>query len=286
MKFTLKDDGKRIFLVTLGAFIYAFNMKSFVKAGNMIPGGLSGITVLLQQIGIGFLGIVLPYSVINLLLNAIPILVGIRFIGKKFTLYSCYMIVLSSILTDVIPVTPITYDWPLIAIFGGMINGFAVSLCLMAKASSGGLDFITIFLSNKKNIDAWNYVLILNGVMISIAGFLFGWNRALYSIIYQFASTQIVHMMYRKHRQHTLLIITNHAKEVYETISACTNHGATVFKGMGTYENEERDMVYSVVSSDEVKMVLKNVKEADPQAFINTIRTDSVEGRFQVRQED
>lgn len=179
MKFTLKDDGKRIFLVTLGAIIYAFNMKSFVKAGNMIPGGLSGITVLIQQIGIGFLGIVLPYSLVNLVLNAIPILVGIHFIGKKFTLYSCYMIVLSSILTDVIPVTPITYDWPLIAVFGGLINGFAISLCLMAKASSGGLDFITIFLSNKKNIDAWNYVLLLNGIIISIAGFLFGWNRAL-----------------------------------------------------------------------------------------------------------
>ena len=150
MKFTLKDDGKRIVLVTLGAFIYAFNMKSFVKAGNMIPGGLSGITVLLQQIGIGFLGIVLPYSVINLLLNAIPILVGIRFIGKKFTLYSCYMIMLSSVLTDVIPVTPITYDWPLIAVFGGLINGFAVSLCLMAKASSGGLILLLFFCQIKR----------------------------------------------------------------------------------------------------------------------------------------
>ena len=121
-------------------------------------------------------------------------------------MYSCYMIFLSSIHTDVIPVTPITYDWPLIAVFGGLLNGFAISLCLMAKASSGGLDFITIYLANKKNIDTWNYVLILNGLIISIAGFLFGWDRALYSIIYQFASTQIVHMMYRKHRQAYLLI--------------------------------------------------------------------------------
>ena len=75
-------------------------------------------------------------------------------------------------------------------------------------------------------------------------------------------------------------MITNHPREVYETIDACTHHGATVFKGTGSYENEERDMVYSVVSSDEVKMVLKNVREADPTAFINTIQTDVVEGRF------
>lgn len=286
MKFTLRDDGKRIILVGLGAMLFAFNMKSFVKAGNLLPGGIAGITVLIQQIVLGFCGVALPYSLVNLLLNLGPILVGIKFIGKKFTLYSCMMIVLSSILTDVLPVQPITYEWPLISIFGGLLNGFAISLCLMAKASSGGLDFITIFLSNRKNIDAWNYILMLNGCIILTAGFLFGWDRALYSIIFQFTSTQVVHTMYRKHRQHTLLIITNHPREVYETISACTNHGATVFKGVGSYENEERDMVYSVVSSDEVKMVLKNVREADPKAFINSLQTDSVVGRFMVRQED
>lgn len=286
MKFTLKDDGKRILLVCLGAFLFAFNMKSFVKAGAMIPGGIAGMTVLTQQIGLKFLGVMLPYSVINLLLNLGPILVGVKFIGKKFTLYSCMMIVLSSILTDLLPVQPITYEWPLISIFGGLLNGFAVSLCLMGRASSGGLDFITIYLSNKKNIDAWNYILILNGCIILTAGFLFGWNKALYSIIFQFTSTQVVHMMYRKHRQHTLLIITDHPKEVYQTISDCTHHGATVFKGMGSYENEERNMVYSVVSSDEVKMVLRNVREADPKAFINSLQTDSVAGRFMVRPED
>lgn len=286
MKFTLKDDGKRILLVCLGACLFAFNMKSFVKAGAMIPGGIAGLTVLTQQIGLKFFGVNLPYSLVNLLLNLGPILVGIKFVGKKFTLYSCLMIVLSSILTDLMPVQALTYEWPLIAVFGGLLNGFAVSLCLTARASSGGLDFIAIYLSNKKNIDAWNYVLALNGMIILTAGFLFGWNRALYSIIFQFTSTQVVHMMYRKHRQHTLLIITNHPREVYETISACTNHGATVFKGVGSYENEERDMVYSVVSSDEVKMVLKNVKEADPKAFINSLQTDSVAGRFMVKPED
>lgn len=286
MKYTLKDDGKRIVLVMLGAFLYAFNMKSFVKAGNMLPGGLAGITVLIQQIGSNFFSVQLPYSVINLLLNLGPIIIGFKFVGKKFTLYSCVMIILSSILTDLLPVQPLTYEWPLIAVFGGLLNGFAISLCLMGRASSGGLDFLTIFLSNRKNIDAWNYVLALNGVIILTAGSLFGWNRALYSIIFQFTSTQVVHAMYRKHRQHTLLIITDHPREVYQTISDCTHHGATVFKGVGSYENEERNMVYSVVSSDEVKMVLKNVREADPHAFINSLQTDSVAGRFMVRPED
>ena len=286
MKFTLRDDGKRLFLVCLGALIFSFNMKSFVRAGNLLPGGIAGITVLIQQIGNEYFHVSIPYSVGNLLLNSIPIFIGIRFVGKKFTLYSCLMIVVSSILTDVLPVQPITYDELLVAVFGGLINGFAIGLCLMGKASSGGLDIVAVYLSRRWNIDAWNYTLMLNAVILATAGLIFGWDRALYSIIFQFTSTQVVHAMYQKHRQHTLLIITNHSREVYTTISQCTRHGATVFRGIGSYDGQERDMVYSVVSSDEVKMVLKNVREVDPAAFINTLRTDYMTGRFIQKKED
>ncbi|HIS25929.1 MAG TPA: YitT family protein [Candidatus Pullilachnospira intestinigallinarum] len=286
MKFTFREDGKRLFLVCLGALIFSFNMKSFVRAGNLLPGGIAGMTVLIQQIGNEFFHISIPYSVVNLVLNAIPVMIGIRFIGKKFTLYSCLMIVLSSVLTDLLPSQPLTYDALLVAVFGGLLNGFAISLCLLGNASSGGLDFLAVFLSNRKNIDAWNYTLVLNAVILATAGCLFDWNRALYSIIFQFTSTQVVHMMYQKHRQHTLLIITNHSREVYTTISRCTSHGATVFRGIGSYDGKERDMVYSVVSSDEVKMVLKNVREVDPAAFINTLRTDHMTGRFIQKKED
>ena len=193
MKFTLRDDGKRLFLVRLGALIFSFNMKSFVRAGNLLPGGIAGITVLIQQIGNEYFHVSIPYSVGNLLLNSIPIFIGIRFVGKKFTLYSCLMIVVSSILTDVLPVQPITYDELLVAVFGGLINGFAIGLCLMGKASSGGLDIVAVYLSRRWNIDAWNYTLMLNAVILATAGLIFGWDRALYSIIFQFTSTQVVH---------------------------------------------------------------------------------------------
>lgn len=286
MKFTVRDDGKRLFLVCLGALIFSFNMISFVRAGNLLPGGIAGITVLIQQIGREYFHVSIPYSVGNLLLNSIPIFIGIRFVGKKFTLYSCLMIVLSSILTDVLPVQPITYDELLVAVFGGLINGFSIGLCLLGKASSGGLDIVAVFLSRKWNIDAWNYTLMLNAVILVTAGLIFGWDRALYSIIFQFTSTQVVHLLYQKHRQHTLLIVTNHSKEVYTTISQYTSHGATVFRGIGSYDGQERDMVYSVVSSDEVKMVLKKVREVDPAAFINTLRTDYMTGRFIQKKED
>ena len=83
MKFTLRDDGKRLFLVCLGALIFSFNMKSFVRAGNLLPGGIAGITVLIQQIGNEYFHVSIPYSVGNLLLNSIPIFYRNPFCGKE-----------------------------------------------------------------------------------------------------------------------------------------------------------------------------------------------------------
>ena len=91
--------------------------------------------------------IVAPWCVVR----DIPVYIGFRFIGKKFTMYSCLMIFLSSALTDILPGYVITYDTLLIGIFGGLINGLVISLCLAVNATTGGTDFIAIFLSDRTN---------------------------------------------------------------------------------------------------------------------------------------
>ena len=93
-------------------------------------------------------------------------------------------------MADLFPDITITYDTLLIAIFGGIINGAAISLSLIAGASAGGTDFISIYFSEKRGIDAWNYIFMANVVILMTAGVLFGFDRALYSIIFQFCTTQ------------------------------------------------------------------------------------------------
>ena len=88
--------------------------------------------------------------------NSIPVFIGLKFIGKKFTISSVCVIVLSGLLTDIIPSQPITYDTLLISIFGGLINGFCISLCLIGNTSTGGTDFIAIYFSEKNGRDIWN----------------------------------------------------------------------------------------------------------------------------------
>ena len=256
MKFEAKKDLKRIVVVCFAALVMALNIKTFVRAGGLYPGGATGLTLLVQRSAKLFFHIAIPYTLVNVLLNAVPIYIGFRFIGKKFTLYSCLMIVLTSVLTDMLPGYAITYDTLLISIFGGMINGLAISLCLAVNATSGGTDFIAIYLSDKKGIDSWNMVLGLNVIILAAAGVLFGWDKALYSIIFQYASTQVLHELYKKYQQNTVLVVTNHARDVYEAIARVCNHGATIMEGEGSYEHRERKVVYSVISSAEIKKVM------------------------------
>lgn len=283
MSFELKKDGKRILVICFAAVIMAVNTKTFVRTGGLYPGGVMGLTILIQGIFEKFLHMEIPYTVVNLLLNMIPIYIGFRYIGKKFTMYSCLMIVLASVLTDIIPGYVLTSDTLLISIFGGIISGFVISLCLIMNATTGGTDFIAIFLSEKKGVDSWNIIMGVNVIIILLAGVLFGWDKAFYSIIYQYASTQILHMLYKRYQKQTLFIVTNKAKDVCDAINKVSKHGATILEGVGSYEHCERDIVYSVVSKEESKAVVHEVKNADPGAFVNALRTEELFGRFYQR---
>ena len=280
MKTEAKESIKKILVICFASFLMALNIKSFVRTGGLYPGGATGLALLIQRAADMFLHITIPYTIVNILLNAIPVYIGFRFIGKKFTMYSCLMIVLTSVLTDIIPGYAITYDTLLISIFGGLINGFVIGLCLHMNATTGGTDFIASYLSEKKEIDSWNVVLGINVVILAAAGVLFGWDKALYSIIFQYTSTQVVHILYRKYQHETLFIVTNKATEVYEVISKMSNHGATIMEGEGSYEHQERKIVYSVVSSAQSKSIIREVKKADPHAFVNAIKTEQIAGRF------
>ena len=263
MKKDIRKDIFTIIAVTVAAFLMALNTKTFVNTGGLYPGGMTGMSILIQRAVKQLAGIMLPFSIINITLNIIPVYIGFRFIGKKFTAFSCVMILLNSFFTDLIPDHIITQDVLLISIFGGMINGVAISLCLNRGATSGGTDFISIYLS----------------------GFMFGWDKALYSIIFQYASTTVLHMLYKKFQQSTLLIVTNKPKEIADAIYAVSQHGATILDGEGSYEHCERQIVYSVVSAAQTKKIIHAVKEADPKAFINEVKTQKLSGRFYLPKE-
>lgn len=276
----------RVILVTAAAALMAVNINTFVHTAGLLPGGFAGITLLLQEVFKTYLNLKLPYSLIYWLLNVVPAAICFKYVGKKFTIFSLLVIIISGLLTDLIPGLSVTDDVLLCTIFGGIINGIAVSMCLFAGATSGGTDFISIFVSERTGKSAWNYIFAGNCVVLIIFGVLFGWNRALYSIIFQYVSTQILNLLYKRYQKSTLLIVTDKPKEIVSVIKATVNHDATIFTGEGGYTGAERKMVYTVVSSDEEDKIINVIKDNDPKAFVNILQTKVLKGNFFMKKKD
>lgn len=279
-------DIKRLCMVCVAALLMATNIRTLVHTGGLIPGGATGLTILIQRLAKLLFAADLPYTPVNLLINAVPIYIGFRFIGKKFTLLSMVMILLSGFLTDLIPAYTLTQDILLISVFGGIINGFAISLCLRADATSGGTDFIAIYLSQKRGMETWNLILGFNAVLILTGGYFFGWDKALYSIIFQYSSTQVLHVMHRAYQKVTLLIVTDCPEEICWAIHDLCHHGATIFHGEGGYEHDKHDLVYSVIGGSDVRKITRAVHETDPAAFINSFNSGPILGHFYMEPKD
>ncbi len=278
-------QGKYRDLITLicvitGAAIAAVNLNTFVNAGGLFPGGFNGLTVLIQRIASTYFSVEIPFSLVNYALNALPAYIGFKMVGKKFTAYSILMIVLTGLFVDLFPVVNLTEDILLIAIFGGIINGVALSIALKGNASSGGTDIISMWISKRTGQSAWNYVMGVNVIMLLIAGALFGWESALYSIIFQFCSTQIINTLHTRYKRMTMLIVTSQPDVIIPIIQHSTHHGVTRLEGIGTYSGKPRTLLYTVVNTTDVKGMMHRIKEVDQTAFINVTKTEMVEGRF------
>lgn len=275
-----EKDVRSIAFVLIGSFLMACNINSFVHSGNLFPGGFTGLTVLIQRICKTYFDFNISYTLVNIGLNAIPAYIGYKTIGKHFTFFSLMMVFLTGIFSDFLPYFEITSDRLLVAFFGGMINGTAITLALKGRASSGGTDFIAVWLSQKFNASNWNVVLGINAVMLTIAGLLFGFDAALYSIIFQFVSTQVINTLHQAYSRSALTIITDKPDEMEKALLAFTHHGITRFEGQGAYSNTPRTMLYTVVGRDEVKEVVRFVKKYDPNVFINVTKSEMIVGRF------
>lgn len=290
-------------VLTFASLVMAINYRTFVAWGGLYPAGATGVSMLVQRIlqklsDVGGWGWNVPFSPINLALNAIPVWIGFRYIGRRFTMRSLYVIFMTGLLTDMLPVDMLTLfmsesdmsrlstDPFVTSIFGGIVFGFAMSLCLRWNATTGGTDFIAIYLSEQKGRETWGIVLAINASILLAGGFVFGWTGSLYSIVYQFVTLQIVHLMYRTYQYQTLLIVTSEPKRVCEAIYRVSHHGATVVQGVGGYSGKVAGVVYSVVAADNTAYIYSICKKIDPNAFINTMSTSRVIGRFYLRPRD
>ena len=283
MNQTVKKNIKTTIIIVFSAFLSALTINVFVYSGGFFPGGFSGISVLINRSLIQYTGIDIPYGLLYVLMNIFPTILVYKYVGKRFTTFSILQYGLVSFFTLILPVVKLDYDIILITIFGGIFSGISVVLSLMQNASGGGTDFIAIYASNRYRKPIFNYILYANMGILSIAGLLFGWEKALYSIIYQYVSTQVIESRYQRYKFSTLHMITNHPEEVSQAIFKSTRHGITKLQAEGMYSKSEKTMLYMVVNAFEVNDVVSAAKEADPKIFITISKADKIVGNYYLK---
>lgn len=265
--------------VCMSGLLQAFAIKAFVTPAGLLSGGFTGLAILIDRVA-ALAGLHIPTSVGMLALNVPVALLCWRGISHRFVVFSLLQVGFSSLFLACCPFEPLLQSTVLNVLFGGVLMGTAVGLALKSGASSGGTDFIALWISNKTGRTIWEYVFTGNCLMFCVFGTLFGWEHAAYSVVFHFVMTKTLDGMYRRYRRSTLQITTERPNEVAGAYLRAFRHGMSRVEAHGCYSGRPMALLTTVVSSYEVSDAVALVRGVDPRAVVNIFTTDDFVGNF------
>src|SRR5699024_3428543 len=207
-------EARRILVVILGSFLLALSLNFFLINANVYSSGFSGFAQLLSSIFKDFLSIDLSTGVLLFLLNIPVLIIGWFKIGKGFTIYSILSVIFSTLFLELLPVISLSDDIILNAVCGGVIGGVGVGISLKRGASTGGMDIVAMILSRLQDKPIGVYFLILNAVIIFVAGILYEPENALYTMLTLYVTTLVIDAIHTRHEKVTVLIVTHEAEKL------------------------------------------------------------------------
>ena len=271
--------GITVAAVFVSALIQSYALQVFVRPAGIISGGFTGMAMLVERLG-ELNGLNIPMQVTMIMLNIPVAVLCCKGISFRFTIFSLVQVFLSSIFLQIFNFSPIFTDEVLNVIFGGVIFGSAIVIALRGNASTGGTDFIALFVSNRTGHSIWSYVFFGNAVMYCFYGAIFGWKHAGSSIIFQFISTRMISAFHRRYELVTLQATTMKGQQVVDAYISHFRHGMSCVEAMGGYSKKKMYLLNTVISAYEVNNAIHIMQEADEHIIINVLRTQRVVGRF------
>lgn len=275
-----KQDLNRVLIIIAASFFYSIIMNSFVVNANVFPAGYVGISRLVYLSVEQYTNYSVNFSIIYFILNVVTVIFVFNTLGKKLAIFSVIWFTCTSIFTYFLPEIMLTQDIMLNTVFGGVLAGYFIGLALKNNASSGGMDFIAIYMSNKYKKSMFTQIMFVNFIIVFVAGLLFGWERALYSMVYQFTQTQIINTMYDRYELYSLFMVTKKTEEVSKAFYKACRHGLTKVDAEGERSKEKYDMLFTTINSYQVNEVIDAIKKADPHIFISISKTEKVIGNY------
>lgn len=265
--------------VIISAILQTYVIQVFIRPANMLSGGFTGIAILIEQIT-SLYGYSFSTSLGMLILNIPVAILCSRSISMRFTFYSMLQVVLASFFLKVLHFELLFDDIFLNVVFGGFLYGLSIAIALRGNASTGGTDFIALYVSNKTGRSIWEYVFAGNVALLCIFGYMFGWLYAGYSILFQFVSTKTIAAFHHRYERVTLQITTEHAKPVIEEYVKKHHHGISCVNAIGGYSRKKMYLLHTVVSAYEVDDIVHLMREVDPHIIVNMIKTEDFFGGF------
>jgi len=273
-------EARRIAVVIIGALLNAVALNFFMIHANIYASGVTGAGQLLSSVFKDFAGIHVTTGILVLLLNIPIAILGWMKVGKGFTIYSSISVLFLTLFLEFMPTLELSKDIILNAVFGGVLTGVGVGITLKVGASTGGMDIIAMVLSRLTDKPLGTYFLMLNGLIILLAGILYKPENALYTLVALYVTTRVIDAIHTRHEKVTAMIITHKAAALKQAIYERMVRGITILPAKGAYTNEDKNMLYLVITRYELYDLERIIQEVDPKAFTNIVQTTGVFGFF------
>ena len=265
---TFWEDLRNYLFILAGAILQALSLRIFLVPAKLASGGVTGISMLINH----FTG--WPIGTMVLIGNIPLFIIGWRFLGgKRFAIKTAAAVVTYALVTDLLvlflPARGLTDDIVLNSLYGAVLSGIGYGLVYRGQGTSGGSDILARILNNWRGISMSQSYLMVDGLVILTAGFVFGPKQALYALITLYVSGIVAETVLEGARVvRTAMIITAQPEKVAEKIMEDMSRGVTLLTGKGAYTGEERSILYCVVIRSEVPLLKAIIHEIDAQAFM------------------
>lgn len=260
-------------MLTLGSFLAALALETFLIPNTILDGGVTGVSIIISKLS------KLPMSLLVLVLNIPFVYIGYRNLGKRFLARTVYSMVLFSIFLEALNgLEPFTEVMLLATVYGGLILGVGVGLIIHFGGCIDGTESVSIVISKNTSLSVGQVVLLFNLIIYTVAGFIFGFDRAMYSLLTYFITFKVIDFVSEGMEQaKAALIVTskgNHlSSEIYNRLGRTT----TTIKGKGLISGE-KEVLYCVLTRAEIFELRHIVEEMDESAFVTILEVSDIIG--------
>lgn len=270
----LAREAWSLFLITSATLCFSVSVRCFYMPNHLLSGGVTGMALFVNALT------KLPVGFMVLLFNIPIFLLGFRDVGRRFAAYSGLSVFLFWLMTDHLPLEPLTHEPLLGAMFGGIISGLGSFLALRSGGSGAGFDILGVILNRRFSLGVGEALLVLNGALVIASGILDNPEIAMYTLVAIYAGSRTLDALQSPRPRKAALIFSHRSRLIKERIIKEMARGATILKAEGAYTGEEMDVLLCVITQFEMKEMRDIVKDEDPEAFVTVLEASEVVGRF------